>query len=64
MMISRQSFLARNTSILTCHKQRTDNLRNLLQPVFVNVIKSAISFAVNINDGNHVVAFEHGHYYL
>jgi len=45
-------------------EQWTDNLRNLLQPVFVNVIKSAISFAVNINDGNHVVTFEHGHYYL
>ena len=45
-------------------EQWTDELRNLLQPVFVNVIKSAISFAVNINDGNHVVAFEHGHYHL
>ena len=45
-------------------EQWTDNLRNLLQPVFVNVIKSAISFAVNINDGNHVVTFERGHYHL
>jgi len=45
-------------------EQWTDNLRNLLQPLLVYVIESTISFAVNINDGNHVVAFEHGHYYL
>lgn len=45
-------------------EQWTDNLRNLLQPLLVYVIKSAISFAVNINDGNHVVTFEHGHYHL
>ena len=45
-------------------EQWTDELRNLLQPVFVYVIESTISFAVNINDGNHVVAFEHGHYHL
>lgn len=45
-------------------EQWTDELRNLLQPLLVYVIESTISFAVNINDGNHFVVLEDRYYYL